>query len=199
MSLAGLMIVVAALTPADESPFLEQARSLKGIEGTRLMELARVTLDRVVEDGDLDPPLPKKETPASFGVFVTLVKRGAVRGCYGSMEPSGKTLEQLVVEAALGASRFDPRSKPLRTDELAQVQIIISIVGPTVPVVTMSEVDPKIDGLMVRSGDRKSVLLPGEARTARWQLKRNLRQAGIRRDQPYEKFRFRTVTIYEKR
>lgn len=199
MSPAGLMLFVAALTPADESPFLEQARSLKGIEGARLMELARVTLDRVVEDGDMDPALPKKETPAPFGVFVTLVKRGTVRGCYGSMEPSGKTLEQLVVEAALGASRFDPRSKPLRGDELAQVQIIISIVGPTVPVVTMSEVDPKIDGLMVRAGDRKSVLLPGEARTGRWQLKKNLRQAGIRRGQSYEKFRFRTVTIYEKR
>jgi AMMECR1 domain-containing protein len=185
---------------ADHSPFLEQARGLKATDGNRLVKLARQTLIGAVERGEFDPNVDMREKPsvAPFGVFVTLVKNGHVRGCYGSMEPRGKTLDELVIEGAVGAARFDPRTRPLSPAELNQVQIIVSIVGPRVPVLTMTEVDPKIHGLLVRNGDRTSVLLPGEAKTASWQLKRSLRQAGIRPGDPREMFRFRTVTIYER-
>ena len=115
------------------------------------------------------------------------------------MEPRGRSLEDLVTEAAVGAARFDPRSKPVRAGELEQIQVILSIVGPMVPVVSVSEVDPKRMGLLVRAGSRGSVLLPGEAKTARWEYERNLRQAGIRKGEPIEMFRFRTVTVYEHR
>ncbi len=198
--IAVLLVFVAATAQADESPFLEQARALKGKEGLRMVTLAREVITRVVVDGEIEPRVRIRPTrdPAPFGVFVTLVKRGKVRGCYGSMEPMGKPLDELVVEAAVGAARFDPRSSPVRQDELHRIQVIVSIVGPTVPVLTMSEVDSKRMGLLVRLGDKKSVLLPGEAKTASWQLKRNLRQAGIKPGDSYEMFRFRTVTVYER-
>ncbi|MFT5430701.1 MAG: AMMECR1 domain-containing protein [Myxococcota bacterium] len=202
-SIACLMVLMLSwpeIGQADHSPFLEQARGVKAAEGNRLVKLARQTLVGAVERGELDPTIEPREKPsvAPFGVFVTLVKNGHVRGCYGSMEPRGKTLDELVVEGAIGAARFDPRTRPLGPAELHQVQIIVSIVGPRVPVLTMTEVDPKTHGLLVRNGDRTSVLLPGEAKTASWQLKRSLRQAGIRRGDPREMFRFRTVTIYER-
>lgn len=201
-ALAVLLALACALPArADDSPFLRQARALAGTDGHRMVVLARDTLTRVVQDGVLDPEIPTPaagRTPAPFGVFVTLVKGTTVRGCYGSMDPVGKTLEELVVEAAVGAARFDPRSRPLGAAELGRVQVILSIVGPTVPVLTMSEVDPKREGLLVRSGSRSSVLLPGEARTSTWQLRRSLRQAGIRAGEPVEMFRFRTVTVYER-
>jgi len=143
--------------------------------------------------------VPKaRRRPAPFGIFITLVRAGKVRGCYGTMEPLHRSLEALVTEAALGAARFDPRSKPVTARELNKIQIILSIVGPTVPVVSIAEVDAKREGLLLRKGDKHSVLLPGEARTASWQLTRSLRQAGIRPGQSYEMFRFRTVTVYER-
>jgi AMMECR1 domain-containing protein len=196
----GILCVLHPAYGADESPFLEQARAVKAVEGDRLVRLARTTLTRVVRDGQLDPvvPIQNNERGAPFGVFVTLVNgRGVTRGCYGSMEPMGRTLSEITVEAALGAARYDVRVTPVSPAELHGLQVIVSLVGPTVPVVAMSEVDPERHGLLVRSGTRHSVLLPGEARTSRWQLKRSLRQVGIRRGESYEMFRFRTVTIYE--
>ena len=182
------------------SPFLEQARTVAATHGKALITLARQALTRAVSHGDLEPRLASLkggQTPAPFGLFVTLVKQGHVRGCWGTMEPHGPTLEELATEAAIGAARFDHRSKPLSQHELGQVQVIVSLVGPMVPVLTIDEVDPKTHGLLVRSGERASVLLPGEAKTASWQLRRSLRQAGIKRKDPREMFRFRTVTIYE--
>lgn len=200
VALVALLLPMAAT--ADESPFLERARALEATHGIYLVRIAREVITRVVEEGEIEPTprsAAERPTPSRFGLFVTLVKNGKVRGCYGSMEPRGQTLEDLVVDAAVGAARFDHRSAPLRADELAHVQVIVSIVGPTVPVLSMSEVDAKRMGLLVRaSRDRSSVLLPGEAKTASWQLTRSLRQAGIRRGEPYEMFRFRTVTVYER-
>jgi len=195
-----LVSTVCSADAADDSPFLERARAIKATDGEHLVRLARTTLTSVVRDGQLDPPVPavRHERGAPFGVFVTLVnRRGVTRGCYGSMEPMGRTLSEITVEAALGAARYDIRVTPVAAAELHELQVIVSLVGPTVPVLTMSEVDPERHGLLVRAGMRHSVLLPGEARTSRWQLKRSLRQVGIRKGEPYDMFRFRTVTIYE--
>ncbi|MFT7621105.1 MAG: AMMECR1 domain-containing protein [Myxococcota bacterium] len=198
-----LILLTTLPAAADESPFLERARALKASHGAYLSRVARETIEMVVDEGNLEPQpssLSKTTTPAPFGIFVTIVVGSKTRGCFGTMESRGKTLEELIVDAAIGAARFDPRVTPLRQDELARALIIVSIVGPSVPVLAMSEVDSKRNGLLVRApGDRNSVLLPGEARTTGWQLKRSLRQAGIRRGEPYEMFRFRTVTIYERR
>ncbi|MBT9560576.1 MAG: AMMECR1 family protein [Myxococcales bacterium] len=200
--MARLLLVLAFLSAsraasASEPGFLTTARVIVARHGSDLMALARRTLDDAVLRGELDPTVEAPGTPAPFGVFVTLVKDKETRGCFGSMEPGGKSLEALVIEGAVGAARLDPRVRPLSSAELQTVQIILSFVGPTVPVLTMGELDPKRHGLMVRAGERRSVLLPGEAKTASWSLRRNLRQAGIRRREPYEMFRFRTVTIYE--
>lgn len=199
MKAALLLLWLAVPARADESPFLEEARQLAAAEGPRLVRLARATLEGAVVRGELQPAVVGPQHPAPFGVFVTLVSGKITRGCFGSMEPRGRSLEELVTEAAVGAARFDPRSRPVRAGELDHLQIILSIVGPMVPVLSVAEVDPKRMGLLVRSGSRGSVLLPGEARTARGSYDRNLRQASIRKGDPIEMFRFRTVTVYEHR
>ena len=51
---------------------------------------------------------------------------------------------------------------------------------------------------MVRSGSRAAVLLPGEARTASWQLQEAKRQAGIGLQEPVELFKIHTLTVYER-
>ena len=199
MLLAGLLVCGSA-SAIERSPFLERALAVKATQADRLVDIARRTLTRVVRDGKLEglAQPPSDEAPAAVGVFVTLVnRRGVTRGCFGSMEPMGRSLTELVRDAAVGAARYDQRVRPLAEAELPNIQIIVSLVGPQVPVIAMSEVDPERHGLLVRAGDRHSVLLPGEARTSRWQLRRSLRHVGIRRTDPYQMFRFRTVTIYE--
>ncbi len=202
-ALATLAALAVASAPV-ETPLEGAARVVVAERGPALVQRARVTLERAVLTGDTEPRVAHRVGDlAPFGVFVTVVapgpdgRPGETRGCFGNMESRGRTLDELVEEAALGAARFDPRVRPIAARELPGLQVIVSLVGPTVPILTVSEVDPKRQGLLVRAGDRRSVLLPGEAKTATWQLRRSLRQAGIRRGEPYELFRFQTVTLYE--
>lgn len=60
------------------------------------------------------------------GVFVSLHKRGKLRGCIGNIEPV-KTLGNGVKENAVYAAFKDSRFPPLTLDELAGVDIEISI------------------------------------------------------------------------
>src|SRR5580765_3770921 len=63
------------------------------------------------------------------GAFVTLHKGGDLRGCIGHVE-STEPLGQIVPRIAVAASSADPRFPPLSPDELNDVDLEISLLGP---------------------------------------------------------------------
>lgn len=140
---------------------------------------------------------PEIELPPS-GLFVTLVKNRAVRGCYGSLSPEGRDLFDQIRDYTIGAATLDFRKTPIHPLELQDLVIILSFPKSLEPVFNVYEIDPKQEGLLIRSGSRAAILLPGEARTARWQLEEARRQAGIRGKENVELFRIHTWTIYER-
>jgi AMMECR1 domain-containing protein len=89
------------------------------------------------------------------------------------------------------------RNRPIAPAELEELEIIVSLVGPTEPIESMAQVDPMSMGLLVRADQRTAVLLPGEARTTRWQLAESRRKAGIGPKEPVQLFRFPTFTLME--
>lgn len=177
--------------------FYESAESLAYTHGDALLQLARTALEAGAQGHELHR-LPTVSTAAPFGIFVTVVKERKVRGCFGFMEPVGQSLEKMVAEAAYGAARLDVRHKPISPAEVGDMEIILSFVGPTQAVEHISAVDPKTMGLLVRADVRSAVLLPGEARTARWQVAETRRKANIAPHEPVHLFRFPTVTLYER-
>ena len=91
-----------------------------------------------------DLPLPDDEDgppAAAFqphpreprGVFVTLKKRGDLRGCIGRMVPD-RPLADLVGAMALQSAFEDPRFSPVTLRELADLEIEISVLTPMKPV-----------------------------------------------------------------
>jgi AMMECR1 domain-containing protein len=143
--------------------------------------------------------LPVKINPLlrqSAGVFVTITKDGRPRRCMGSVYPRGSVLEG-ILEGARGAALQDLRRPPLTLAELGRVQFHVSVVCPLRPVRGMQELAPNYLGLLVRSGDRAGVLLPGEAKTARWQVAECRRKAGIEPGAPASMYVFRTVLLSE--
>jgi hypothetical protein len=56
---------------------------------------------------------------------------------------------------------------------------------------------PARDGLLVRMGQRTGVVLPGEARTARWAYREACRKASVRPGQEPELFRFEALRLVE--
>jgi AMMECR1 domain-containing protein len=195
-----IALVLAAATAHAEPygrAFKEAAQVAVMDEGRSLVALARKALEAAVRGEPLPEVQVRADEPAPFGVFVTVVRNRKVRGCFGFMDPGAQSMAAMVVDAAHGAARLDVRNRPIAQAELADSDIIVSIVGPAEPIESIAAIDPFTMGLLVRSGTRAAVLLPGEARTAQWQLAEARRKAGIAPTDQVQLFRFPTITLIE--
>ena len=86
--------------------------------------------------------------------FVTLNRKGKLRGCMGSPQAS-QVLVVDVAENAYSAAFKDTRFPNLTEDELAGLQLSLSVLSPSWPLVFTDEVDltaqlrPGVDGLII--------------------------------------------------
>jgi len=135
-------------------------------QGKTLLKLARRTIasrlgrGEAPESGDHCRDLQRQGA-----VFVTLKKRGRLRGCIGNLEPVGP-LWQGVCDNALNAAFNDYRFPPLTAEEIDDVHIDISILGPAVPLEysdaddLLARLRPGRDGVILRLGSARATFLP---------------------------------------
>lgn len=147
-------------TPATEPALLSPAAL------GRLLELARATVPASVRGQPL-PVLPDDpELAVPRAVFVSLHCGGALRGCLGHLEadlPVGEAVRRM----AVASSREDPRFAPVAPDELADLDVEVSVLSPSRRV-RPEDVVPGRDGLIVRRSGRAGVLLPQVATEQGW-------------------------------
>ncbi len=99
------------------------------------------------------------------GVFVTLHKKGSLRGCIGFPEPVLR-LGDAVYNSALSAAFEDPRFPSVDEDELRQIDVEVSVLTKPaeVKVSDSSEYVKNIvigrDGLIAELGQQRGLLLP---------------------------------------
>lgn len=97
--------------------------------------------------------------------FVTLHKKGQLRGCIGTLE-ARQPLVRDIVEHAFQAAFRDPRFPAVDKNEIEQLEIEISILGKPETIDFKDEVDllsklrPGIDGLILEYGSNRSTFLP---------------------------------------
>ena len=97
-------------------------------------------------------------------VFVTLHRRGALRGCIGTLEAS-EPLGIAVARAAFGAAFDDPRFAPVTAAEFAELDVVISVLDPPEPLVANSFAELRAalrhgDGLVVTAPANRATFLP---------------------------------------
>jgi len=152
---------------------------------SRLLALARATLDRYLGDGSI-PGVRAGSLPdvPVAGVFVSLHAGARLRGCVGILGASA-SLDDLVAECAVAAAG-DTRFAPVTMEELAGISIEISILGTARAVNSPSEVRIGEDGVIVTLGGRRGVLLPQVAGERGWNaiqfVEEACSKAGLRRD-----------------
>ncbi len=131
-----------------------------------LLELARATVVASVEGRAL-PDIPAGvELAWPRGVFVSLHRAGELRGCLGHLEgdlPVGEVTRRM----AVAASQDDPRFPPVTPDELAELDVEVSVLSPFERI-RPEDVVPGRDGLLIIRGPRSGVLLPQVATEHRW-------------------------------
>ena len=133
-----------------------------------LLVLARETLRRFLNTDTL--PLPRADSPRllrSNGVFVTLRKRGELRGCVGQTVPSAP-LPRLTEMMALAAAFNDTRFEHVRADELKDIDVEVSVLTPFRSVANASAIVIGRDGVLLRKGGRSAVFLPEAATEQGW-------------------------------
>ncbi len=101
------------------------------------------------------------------GCFVTLHKRGQLRGCIGIFEARGP-LWQNVEEMAAQAAFNDPRFRPLSRGEFDEIDIEISALTPLRQVNSVDEVKVGEHGIYITRGLNRGVLLPQVATEQGW-------------------------------
>jgi AmmeMemoRadiSam system protein A len=126
------------------------------------------------------------------GAFVSIKKRGELRGCIGTMEATRANLALEVVHNAIDSATRDPRFLPVGPEELDQLSYSVDVLSPAEPVAGPEELDPKRYGVIVRLGLRRGLLLPDieGVNTVEEQLSIVKAKAGIAPEESPEIFRF---------
>lgn len=132
-----------------------------------LLDLVWATLRRFVEDGRL-PVVDSAKVPPRlrepWACFVTLRRRGALRGCIGTLT-ADQPLYLAVMENARNAAR-DPRFYPLEDWELADLMVEVSVLSRFRPVEyrspeeLLSKLRPGIDGVVFQWRGARATFLP---------------------------------------
>ena len=136
-----------------------------GDKGELLLRLAREALE---ESFRLHPRRSHEVEPwleEIAATFVTLTRRGELRGCIGSLNPR-RTLVEDVRTNARAAAFEDPRFKPLTLEELDEIEIEVSLLSPIEVLDVNSEEEllerlrPGVDGLVIEKGYHRGTFLP---------------------------------------
>jgi uncharacterized protein len=159
--------------------------SLGNREKQLLLDLARRALIAAVEGRkSLDNFPQDPQLGESFGAFVTLHKRGRLRGCIGQIGAE-RSLIEVVAHCAKSAALEDPRFEPVHFEELREIEIEVSVLSP-LEEIAPGRIEVGKHGLMVSQGHRRGVLLPQVAIECHWAAGRFLEEtcvkAGLERD-----------------
>lgn len=158
-----------------------------------LVRLAKETIESYIQERVI--PKPTALTPEmseQAGVFVSLKKRGELRGCIGTIEPVRQTVAEEVVANAISSATMDPRFLPVTPDELPDLTYSVDVLSKPEPIDSMAQLDPKKYGVIVESGSRRGLLLPEleGVDSVEEQIDICRRKAGILPDEPVKLYRF---------
>ncbi len=129
--------------------------------GKMLFEAARSAIEAKLEQGQLSDLKPKIDASQYHGIFVTIKDRqGRLRGCIGQVVPIEQPLLDAVAHFACAAAFQDPRFTPISKAEWPEMVLEISLLNTPHPVKDIAVLDPKVDGIIVRSGAKLGLLLP---------------------------------------
>ena len=118
-------------------------------------------------------PLPATDLPelkqVHAGAFVSLHIGEQLRGCIGYVDEA-RALPEALRDTAIAAASRDPRFEPLTVEELAQVDIEISILSPLRKIASPAEITLGQHGAVIKLGPHHGLLLPQVARHHDWDV-----------------------------
>jgi hypothetical protein len=182
--------------PVKASAVHSEAEGYTPEEKAWLHALARKT----IENRLAGTPPPSLEGATSRlqekrGAFVTLKRKGELRGCIGYTQ-AVKPLSRTIMEMAQAAAFQDPRFPPLTKKELSDLEIEISVLTPFRLISDIREIQVGRHGLFMEKGGYSGLLLPQVASEYHWDRQTFLEHTGLKAGLPRDAWKDPKTKIY---
>jgi AmmeMemoRadiSam system protein A len=136
---------------------------------------------------------PKLKEPR--GAFVTLYRKGELRGCIGQIVPKMPLVEAVAAMAKEAAFR-DPRFTPVRSDELGDLKIEISVLTPLKKIDSPDEIEVGKHGIVIVRNGSVGLLLPQVATEYNWDRNEFLDHCCLKAGLPRNTWQDKETEIY---
>jgi len=163
-------------------------------------EVLLYTRGLIMHELDADMPIPRLrlELP-STGLYLSLMRGRQVRACIGTFSPRVPDMKKAIRNLTEEIVYSDLRSQPLSLNEMEDLSVVISFVGPLKEIRDPYRIDFTKEGLYISQDERAGVLLPGESRTLEYGLNKIKKQIRFDPDQPTRYATFEVVVFDERR
>lgn len=104
-----------------------------------------------------------------MGAFVSLYKKGALRGCIGTFH-ADEALYKTIQEMAIASAMHDHRFEPVEWEEMEEISIEISVLTPLKKINNIHEIVLGKHGIYIKKGGRSGTFLPQVADKTHWTL-----------------------------
>ena len=155
-----------------------------------LLRIARGAIMAEVHGGRPGPADAPTAFPDAAGAFVTIKWQGELRGCLGTLTCQ-LGLEVEVARCAADAASQDSRFPRVTPEELPNLSLEVSVLGPFEPIDPVDERAITIGrhGLLAEQGRNRGLLLPQVAVEWGWTVDQFLRQTCVKAGLPPDAWR----------
>ena len=182
--LGGESQVVGYLAAAIYTKIPNPIFSLSPEEKTELLRLARSAINQFIREKKIiNYNTENLNFLAKKGAFVTLKRKGYLRGCIGFIEPVAP-LYQTVIQTSVYAACRDQRFLPVSAEELDDLEIEISVLSPLKKIHDPSLIRVGKHGLVISKGNKRGLLLPQVPVENNWSRETFLKQACLKAGLP---------------
>lgn len=172
-----------ALTTKEKERLLSIARSIITQMAGEREERGGRQGRKKLDVADIDSS--EKNLNKKAGAFVSIHKKGRLRGCIGRFE-AVDPLYKAVMDMAHSASQNDSRFPRVSPDEVEELDIEISVLSPLRKIKDVSEIEVGTHGIYIIRGMKRGTLLPQVAVNQGWDrdkfLEHTCIKAGLNRD-----------------
>ena len=169
---------------------------LSEADKNRLLHIARTTIERRAQGLEIPSfQVTSEILKRELGVFVTIHKGEALRGCIGFIQ-GFKPLFRAVREMAAAAAFQDPRFPPVSSEELASLKLEISVLTPLRKVREVSEIEVGEHGIYIVREAYAGLLLPQVATEYGWDRTAFVQQTCLKAGLPQDAWRDPQTEIY---
>lgn len=136
------------------------------------LKIARTALETALSSHRLPDDLELKVPPSGIfrekgAAFVTLKRRGALRGCIGHIE-AHEELWKSIRNNAVAAAIHDNRFTPVSPGEVPGLSLEISVLTPPKAIASLEEFVTGRHGIILEAGHNRAVFLPQVAPEQGW-------------------------------